>query len=80
MIPEFGVGMRHFLFEPDAGLQSEIKRRVYSQTRKYMPFINIQKIEFNPARNSRNNPNMLSVRIEYNVPSINLNTVLLLGN
>mgnify|MGYP003627923753 CR=1 FL=1 len=63
MLPEFGVGMRRF----------------YSQARKYMPFINIKKIEFNPVRSSRNNPNMLSVKIEYNVPSINLKSVLQLG-
>ena len=79
MLPEFGVGMRRFLFEPDIGLQNEIRSRVYSQARKYMPFINIKKIEFNPVRSSRNNPNMLSVKIEYNVPSINLKSVLQLG-
>lgn len=80
MLPDFGVGMRHFLFEPENGLESEIKKRLYSQTAKYMPFINIQKIEFNRVRSLRNNPNMLSVRIQYNVPSINLNSVLELGN
>tara|TARA_Y100001972_G_C7507924_1_gene256812 strand:+ start:148 stop:525 length:378 start_codon:yes stop_codon:yes gene_type:complete len=80
MLPDFGVGMRRFLFQPEVGLESDIKKRLYSQTAKYMPFINIQKIEFNQVRGSRNNPNMLSVRIQFNVPSINLNSVLELGN
>jgi len=78
MMPDFGVGLRHFLFEPDHGLIVEIRQRIYSQVKKYMPFVQIKKIEFNPARNNRDNPNMLSIKIEYGVPNMNLNSTLIL--
>ena len=80
MLPDFGVGLRHFLFEPEKGLASEIKSRIFSQIRKYMPFVKIKNIEFYPARENRSNPNMLSVAIEYHVPSINLSSTLTLNN
>jgi len=78
MNPDFGVGMRHFLFEPNEFVIPTLKQRIVSQVKKYMPFIKIKNIDFNPGRSPNENPNMLSVAIEYEVPNINLNTVLTL--
>jgi len=79
MLPDFGVGLRHFLFEPEKGLASEIKSRIFSQVGKYMPFVKIKNVKFEPARENRSNPNMLSIIIEYNIPSLNSNSTLILN-
>ena len=80
MIPDFGVGLRHYLFEPELGLASEIKSKIFSQVAKYMSFIVIKNINFYPVGQSPGNPNMLSVAIEYSVPGIGLNSTLTLNN
>ena len=42
MIPEFGAGIRQFLFEPATkGTADRIKTRVQDQVAKYLPYINI---------------------------------------
>ena len=79
MNPDFGVGMRHFLFEPNESIIPTLKQRIVSQVKKYMPFIRIKNIDFNRGRTPNENPNMLSVAIEYEVPNMNLNTVLTLS-
>ena len=78
MNPDFGVGMRHYLFEPNELVVSSLKQRITSQVKKYMPFINVINVDFNLNRSPNDNPNMLSVAIEYEVPSMNLNTILTL--
>jgi len=48
MIPDFGVGMRNYLFEANDPLtHSAIRSGLSSQVDKYMPFISILNIEFN---------------------------------
>lgn len=74
MLPDFGAGIRRFLFEPIIPTQfSKIKNRVLSQVDKYMPFISIEDIQIS---NSDVDPtlglNTLSISIKYAVPSINL--------
>jgi phage baseplate assembly protein W len=78
MNPDFGVGMRHYLFEPNEHLIPNLRRRIVSQVKKYMPFIKINNIEFNSGRSPNDNPNMLAVAIEYEVPSMNLSSILAL--
>lgn len=60
MIPDFGVGIRNFLFEQNSiDTVSVIRSRIEDQVRSYMPFIELQEIlpEFNE--------NQLYIRIKY---------------
>ena len=42
MNPDFGVGLRNFLFEnQDRGVVENFKERLYVQAEKYMPFVSI---------------------------------------
>ena len=47
MEPEFGVGIRSYLFEEMRdSTYSAIQSRIYDQVKKYMPFIEITNISF----------------------------------
>ena len=76
MKPDFGVGMRNFLFEPKNQAIPKIRQRIDGQVRKYMPFVRINKINFNHNIDPSyvDDSVVLSVSIEYEVPSINLST------
>jgi phage baseplate assembly protein W len=66
MAPDFGVGIRNYLFEQETPfLVSEIRARIGSQVEKYAPFIKIR--ELNIDVDSDNG--FLSVRIKYAVPA-----------
>lgn len=74
MNPDFGVGLRTFLFEPREYSASKIRQRIASQVSKYMPFIEIDRISFDDkkTRKEAESSYMLSVSIQYRVPSINV--------
>ena len=56
MDPEFGVGIRSYLFENNSvQTQGRIDARVRSQVQKYLPYINIESIQFD---NIDVNPNV----------------------
>ena len=84
MNPDFGVGLRTFLFEQKSQAIPAIRQRITGQVNKYMPFIKIRKIKFDPGEDLTKSDfldsPLLSIRIEYNVPSLNLNTELILQN
>ena len=73
MIPDFGVGLRKFLFEPMLrSTFGAIEDRIKSQVKKYLPFITIQNIAFSSALDSGPgavltdmDPNFLSITISY---------------
>jgi phage baseplate assembly protein W len=55
MDPNFGVGMRRFLFEQnDASTHSRIKAKIKRQVSEYMPYIEIQDVLFNTEANNDN--------------------------
>ena len=78
MNPDFGVGMRHFLFEPRQHSISGMRQRIEDQVRRYMPFIENLKMFFDSGSDTEylDNSNILSVKIYYEVPSLNLSTEL----
>ncbi len=80
MNPDFGVGLRRFLFDPREKTISGVRQRLESQVRKYMPFVRIIKVQFDAGTDGLylDNSNILSIKIIYDVPSINLSTSLLL--
>jgi phage baseplate assembly protein W len=61
----FGVGLRSYLFEPKtAGTMGNIAEKVHTQTKKYMPFIAINSVNF---AGSEGDSNILGVQIDYTI-------------
>jgi len=66
MTPDFGVGIRNYLFEQETPfLINDIRTRIKNQVDKYAPFIKIR--ELNIDVDSDNG--FLSVQIKYAVPA-----------
>tara|TARA_R110002012_G_scaffold26404_5_gene85845 strand:- start:472 stop:867 length:396 start_codon:yes stop_codon:yes gene_type:complete len=65
----FGVGLRGYLFEQHTtSLYSDIDTAVRKQTARYLPFIEIQQIDFTvPEDNPDLFPNTLKVKITFRV-------------
>lgn len=79
MVPNFGAGLRQFLFENNSfEVQSNISDRIESQVDRYMPFVKIERVEFFEQKDSLepNFGNLLSIRIFYGVPSKGLSDML----
>jgi phage baseplate assembly protein W len=79
MVPNFGAGLRQFLFENNTfEIQSNISDRIESQIETYMPFVKIERIDFSEVQDSLepNYGNLLSIRIFYGVPSKGLSDML----
>ena len=52
MDPDFGVGIRQFLFELDnGGVQEEIRERIYQQAGKYLSSVQVLDIRFSGGSN-----------------------------
>ena len=63
MDPNFGVGLRNYLFEPASNEVGEIiKSEIIKQTASYMPYININKINLSLEEIDSN---ILSISINY---------------
>ena len=72
MIPDFGVGLRRFLFENlTFQTKNEIMERIDNQASRYMPFLSVDEVEFFDSEESLRETaeNTLGVRIFYSVPS-----------
>jgi len=79
MNPDFGVGVRNFLFLPRQQITSELRQRIEGQVSRYMPFIQLKKIQFNRGidESTADDLNVLSISIEYAAPSLDLTSELL---
>tara|TARA_R100000458_G_C8200851_1_gene191447 strand:- start:415 stop:804 length:390 start_codon:yes stop_codon:yes gene_type:complete len=73
MMPNFGVGLRRFLFEPlDRQQFARVERRIMEQVNIYMPFLTIVDVQFLTEDEAPNiSPNTLSVSVKYSIPSVN---------
>ena len=68
MEPEFGIGIRQYLFENfQSDVYARIDSRIREQTAIYMPIISITSIEFG-TRDIEDNT--LAIRLEYSIPDI----------
>ena len=68
MQPEFGVGIKQFLFENfSQNVYTDIDVKIREQAATYLPVIRIINLEF--AENSMDN-NEISIRIEFSIPDI----------
>tara|TARA_R100000234_G_scaffold119455_2_gene102430 strand:- start:5915 stop:6310 length:396 start_codon:yes stop_codon:yes gene_type:complete len=73
MMPDFGVGLYRFFFEPfNPLLKEKVRTKIQQQVSIYMPFITIKDINFidNKADPGLKD-NTLGVVIKYAVPALN---------
>lgn len=65
MLADFGVGLRNYLFENNTfQLQNDISRSISDQFGTYLPFIQIDNLEF-----FEENEQLIGIRLFYSVPS-----------
>tara|TARA_A100001515_G_scaffold81317_2_gene64487 strand:- start:3302 stop:3706 length:405 start_codon:yes stop_codon:yes gene_type:complete len=78
MNPEFGVGIRQYLFENNtAGTLETIKNRIRSQVSTYLPYISILQLDVSNPPVAGGLPGdidqtRVNIRIRYSVPSANV--------
>ena len=78
MYPEFGVGIRQFLFEQNASdTTAEIQRRISQQVSKYAPYIEIFDLSvqspvdlYSPGEGMVSN--RINIVIKYSIPSVGI--------
>ena len=74
MDPTFGIGIKTYLFENfTESTFAKIERSIIKQTNIYLPNIMINEIFFDPAQQDTN---VLSVRIRYSIPNLNIRDLL----
>ena len=87
MDPNFGVGLRSFLFEIASDTTfSLMEERIREQTRIYVPYITIQSINFLSSENDFSKTkapgdslsNYLKLEIKYSIPSMFISSTLTL--
>lgn len=75
MDPNFGVGMRKFIFYQDNDkLRNDIRQKIVDQTKKYLNFIVISEILISPVNSNDNNT--LYVSIKYFINGLNTGDIL----
>ena len=73
MDPNFGVGIRNFLFQPATqDTYGAINTRIRRQSKKYMPHVQIEQIDMNPS----DDESTLNISIKYSIPSLSLKDIL----
>jgi len=74
MDPNFGVGMRNYVFEQNnPSTYSRIKAKILSQTQEYLPFIDMEDVMFDSeSNNSRVKPNTLLVTLRFMVTPLGI--------
>ena len=78
MDPEFGVGLRKYLFElNDTNTYTNIELRIREQVQRYLSYIQIDNIDFQiPEGNPDLFPHNLSVSISFTILPLQLSTLL----
>ena len=78
MNPEFGVGIRGYLFEQFSdSLYKTIKSKIISQTRKYLPYVEIIDVSFfntnkDIIERADAEANILAIEIKYAITNLNV--------
>jgi phage baseplate assembly protein W len=74
MVPEYGVGMKTYLFNQfNDNTYAEIDSKIREQVKTYMPFIKIQEIITNSQSQDMN---LLGLSIRYSIPRFGVTDLL----
>lgn len=77
MLPDFGVGLRKFLFENfGQTTQVQIQSEIIEQVRKYMPFVKIESVNI---IEDQDDLNKILIQIDFYVSVLNIKDSLVLG-
>ena len=75
MDPDFGVGLRNYLFDQGSStVLARLEGAISDQVERYMPFVNITNLEV--AMTEPQNENLLQVRIVYEIAGISTDEIL----
>ena len=71
MNPDYGVGIKRFLFEQNLEMiRGEIKSKIFSQFNKYLPYLELDSVTF---KTPEDQPNALLIRLGYTIVPLNVN-------
>jgi phage baseplate assembly protein W len=74
MEPDFGVGIKAFLFNNKSqNYRQSITDKIHQQVQKYIPAIVIRSIEYAEPEQF---PNSISIRITYSIPDMSIQDLL----
>jgi len=80
MIPNFGVGLERYLFEPySVILEADIEARIRNQVDQFMPHVKIENINFSsptPEGEASMHTHRLFVGVKYSVPALSIQSLL----
>lgn len=79
MDPEFGVGIRRFLFEMNSpSTYDRVRGKIYTQVRKYLPYIQIVSVDFTPPPDNAagNERYKVDISIKYYIKPLNVTDTL----
>jgi len=81
MNPDFGVGLRTFLFDPREKTIAGLRQTIQNQVSRYLPFIRNLRINFDSNNDAEflDNSNILSITIIYDIPSLNISSQLIVS-
>ena len=76
MDPEFGVGLKNYLFEQNVQqVHGDISARIKRQVKKYLPSVEINAVDFFTPENTPGIPeNYLNIRVSFHVKPLDLDT------
>tara|TARA_R100000008_G_scaffold86784_1_gene81589 strand:- start:2848 stop:3249 length:402 start_codon:yes stop_codon:yes gene_type:complete len=85
MDPEFGVGIKRFLFEFKETFHFDFPATLQTQVEKYMPFIKIMDVDFSPGSDQKiledwQDPHMISIKIKYHILPLSVTDTLFINN
>ena len=85
MDPEFGVGIKRFLFEFRDEFYYNFNADLKKQVERYLPFLKIQDIEFSPASGQNRledwqDPHTISIKIIYEILPLSVTDTLIMNN
>ena len=78
----FGAGLRQYLFEQKtSGLLETIASNVREQVRIYLPFIQLNAINFNTSvESNESSEQVLEIRIDFSVPALGSLDTIVIGS
>jgi len=78
MDPEFGVGLKRYLFENGSPqLNTDIKIRIRQQVKKYMPFIDLKQVSIKSGDDlSPPRSNTIFIVVKYSIRSVGVDDIL----
>ena len=76
MLPDFGVGVRNYLFDTKIETINNLKTKIFDQVNKYLPYVHLLEVssfEMETALEEFQETHRMGLRIVYSVPDTGLN-------